>query len=276
MVFNQPFAYRSLPPAVKVLLTATVGVFVAQWVFSLVGGPGLVGFFGLTPARVTGHLWLWQTVTYLFLHGGPFHLLFNCYMLWALGKVIETQWGTKSFLFYYLLCGVGAAIVNVIVEPHAMTPVIGASGAIYGLLVAFAMMYPNAVFLVMFIVPLKAKHAVIFFALLELMFSASANQSHIANLAHLGGMATGFLYLKSHTWRYDFRFWRGRVTEWTRTKTAPRPPMQFHELGAEVDRILEKISQKGRASLTRDERNLLERYSRLTKEAEKGPGRNLP
>jgi hypothetical protein len=138
-------------------------------------------------------------------------------------------------------------------EPHALSPVIGAkSGAIYGLLVAFAMMYPDAVFLVMFIVPLKAKHAVIFFAVLELMFSATANQSHIANLAHLGGMATGFLYLKSRTWRYDLRFWKGRLGEWAQRKAAPKPPMQFHELGAEVDRILEKISQKGRSSLTRE------------------------
>lgn len=263
MVFNQPLSYRSLPPAVKGLLTATVGVFVVQWILSATGGPNPVGLLGLTPALVTGRLWLWQTVTYLFLHGGPFHLLFNCYMLWALGKVIELQWGTKSFLFYYFLCGVGAAAVNVLVEPHAMTPVIGASGAIYGLLVAFAMMYPNAVFLVMFIVPLKAKHAVIFFAILELMFSASANQSHIANLAHLGGMATGFLYLKSRTWRYDLRYWQGRFGDWARKKTAPKPHMQFHELGAEVDRILEKISQKGRSSLSRDEQQLLERYSRM-------------
>jgi membrane associated rhomboid family serine protease len=274
MVFNQPLAYRSLPPAVKALLTATVGVFALQWVLSLTGGPNLVGFFGLTPALVTGRFWLWQTVTYMFLHGGPFHLLFNAYMLWALGKVIEVQWGTKSFLFYYFLCGVGAAAVNVLVEPHALSPVIGASGAIYGLLVAFAMMYPDAVFLVMFIVPLKAKHAVIFFAVLELMFSATANQSHIANLAHLGGMATGFLYLKSRTWRYDFRFWRGRLGEWAQRKAAPKPPIQFHELGAEVDRILEKISQKGRSSLTRDEQELLERYSRMSKEAGRGPGRN--
>ena len=274
MVFNQPLAYRSLPPAVKVLLTATVGIFALQWIFSITGGPNLVGLFGLTPALVIGRFWLWQTVTYMFLHGGPFHLLFNAYMLWALGKTIEVQWGTKSFLFYYFLCGVGAAGVNVLVEPHALTPVIGASGAIYGLLVAFAMMYPDAVFLVMFIVPLKAKHAVIFFAILELMFSATANQSHIANLAHLGGMATGFLYLKSRTWRYDLRFWKGRVGEWAQRKVAPKPPMQFHELGAEVDRILEKISQKGRASLTQEEQKLLERYSRLSKEGERGPGKS--
>ncbi len=275
MVFSQPLAYRSLPPAVKTLLTVTVSLFALQWVFSITGGPNLVGLFGLTPALVTTHFWLWQLVTYMFLHGGPLHLLFNAYMLWALGKVIEVQWGTKSFLFYYFLCGVGAAAVNVLVEPHALTPVIGASGAIYGLLVAFAMMYPEAVFLVMFIVPLKAKHAVIFFAILELMFSASANQSHIANLAHLGGMATGFLYLKSRSWRYDFRFWKGRLGEWAQKKTVSKPPIQFHELGAEVDRILEKISQKGRASLTREEQELLERYSRLTKEGGRGPGRSL-
>ncbi|MBL0058140.1 MAG: rhomboid family intramembrane serine protease [Elusimicrobia bacterium] len=263
MVFNQPLSYRTLPPAVKALLTLNVGVFVLQWIFSLTGGPDLVPLFGLTPGFVTGRLWLWQMVTYMFLHGGVFHLLFNSYMLWALGKVIELQWGTRSFLFYYFLCGVGAAAVNVAVQPNALVPVIGASGAIYGLLVAFALMFPNAVFLVMFIVPMRAKHAVIFFALLELMFSSSANASHIANVAHLGGMATGFLYLKSRTWRYDIRLWRGRIGDWIHRRTAPKPPISFHELGAEVDRILEKISAKGRSSLTSDERELLERYSRM-------------
>ncbi|MBK8576069.1 MAG: rhomboid family intramembrane serine protease [Elusimicrobia bacterium] len=263
MVFNQPLAYRSLPPAVKSLLTITVAVFALQWLFSFIGGPNLVGIFGLTPGVVTGDFWVWQIVTYMFLHGGPFHLLFNCYMLWALGKVIEVQWGTKSFLFYYFLCGGGAAVVNVLVEPHALIPVVGASGAIYGLLVAFAMMYPDAVFLVMFIVPLKAKHAVIFFAILELMFSASANTSHVANLAHLGGLATGFLYLKSRTWRYNLRLWKSRLTQGVRQKPSPKPTIRLHELGAEVDRILEKISQQGRSSLTQDEQELLERYSRM-------------
>jgi membrane associated rhomboid family serine protease len=263
MEINQPLFYRSLPPAVKTLLTATVGLFVVQWIFSLTGGPSLVGLFGLTPALVTGHFFIWQTATYMFLHGGPFHLLFNAYMLWALGKAIELQWGTKPFLFYYFLCGIGAAAFNVLLEPHSLSPVIGASGAIYGLLVAFAMMYPEAVFLVMFIVPLRAKHAVILFAILELMFSASSNQSHIANFAHLGGMATGYIYLKSRTWRYDFRFWSGRLGEWAQRKTSPKPPVEFHELGAEVDRILEKISQKGRESLTADEKKLLDQYSRI-------------
>jgi membrane associated rhomboid family serine protease len=263
MAFDQPLSYRSLPPAVKGLITATVSLFVLQWFFSVIQGPNLVNYFGLTPGEVTGRFMIWQTVTYMFFHGGAFHLLFNCYMLWALGKVVEVQWGTRSFLFYYFLCGVGAAVVNVLVEPHAMTPVIGASGAIYGLLVAFAMMYPDAVFLVMFIVPLKAKHAVVFFALLELMFSMNANASNIANIAHLGGMATGFIYLKSRVWRLDFRFWKGRFGDWSRQRKTSKPKIEFHELGQEVDRILEKISLKGRSSLTREERELLERYSRM-------------
>jgi membrane associated rhomboid family serine protease len=263
MAFHQPLDFRSLPPAVKALLSATVGLFLLQWILSATQGPSLVGTFGLTPARVTGDLWIWQTVTYLFLHGGVFHLLFNCYMLWALGKVIEMQWGTRSFLFYYFLCGVGAAVANVVFEPRAMIPVIGASGAIYGLMVAFALMYPEAVFLVMFIVPLRAKHAVIFFALVELMFSMNANQSTIANFAHLGGMATGFIYLKSRAWRLDFRFWKGRLGDWAQRRRPSKPKIEFHELGQEVDRILEKISLKGKASLTREERDLLERYSRM-------------
>ncbi len=260
---NQPLAYRSLPPAVKGLLTAMGAVFLLQWLVPLMGGPNLVSLFGMTPARVTANGWLWQPLTYLFLHGGPLHLLFNLYMLWALGRAVEERWGAGPFLFYFFLCGVGAAVFNLVFEPGSLSPVVGASGAIYGLLVAFAMMYPEAVFLVMFLVPLKAKHAVIFFAVIELMFSTSANQSHVANLAHLGGLVTGYLYLKSRTWRYSSRSLIGRVTDWAKKKTAPKPPVPLHELGQEVDRILEKISQKGRSSLTRSEQDLLDRYSRL-------------
>lgn len=259
---NQPLAYRSLPPAVKGLLTAMGVVFLLQWGVPLVGGPNLVGMFGMTPLRVTAQGWLWQPVTYLFLHGGPLHLLFNLYMLWALGRAVEERWGARSFLFYFFLCGIGAAGLNLLLEPRSLSPVVGASGAIYGLLVAFAFMYPEAVFLVMFLVPLKAKHAVIFFAVIELMFSTSANQSHVANLAHLGGLATGYLYLRSRTWRYQTRSLMGSWADWIKKKTAPKPPVPFHELGQEVDRILEKISQKGRSSLSRSERDLLERYSR--------------
>jgi hypothetical protein len=139
---------------------------------------------------------------------------------------------------------------------------VGASGAIYGLLVAFAMMYPTAVFYLWFLIPLRAKHAVILFAGLELMFSFSSNSSGIANLAHLGGMATGFLYLKSASWRLAWRRRRGRWAERAGRRVEVQREARFHELGREVDRILEKISREGLSRLTPEERSLMERYSR--------------
>jgi membrane associated rhomboid family serine protease len=238
-------------------------VFLLQWIVPLMGGPNLVSLFGMTPARVTANGWLWQPLTYLFLHGGPVASSVQSLHVVGPGPGGGRAMGAGPFLFYFFLCGVGAAVFNLVFEPGSLSPVVGASGAIYGLLVAFAMMYPEAVFLVMFLVPLKAKHAVIFFAVIELMFSTSANQSHVANLAHLGGLVTGYLYLKSRTWRYSSRSLIGRVTDWAKKKTAPKPPVPLHELGQEVDRILEKISQKGRSSLTRSEQDLLDRYSRL-------------
>lgn len=263
MVFNQPLSYRSLPPAVKFLLTATGIVFLLQWFLEVAQGPSLIRYFGLTPTVVVHQFWLWQPVTYLFLHGGFFHVLFNLFMLWSLGRELENRWGTKSFLFYYFLCGVGAAAFNLLLEPNSIFPVIGASGAIYGLLVAFAMMYPMSVFYIYFMIPMRAWQAVILFAAIEFIMGFAGTHSRLANIAHLGGMLTGFLYLKSGTLRYDIRRALGRMGDWSVQRKEKKEVVQFHELGQEVDRILEKISADGIASLTAEEQRLMERYSRM-------------
>ncbi len=263
MVFSRPFHYRHLSPAVKFLLTANIAVSVLQGAFSLAGDLSLIRLFGLTPETVFNKYWLWQPVTYMFLHGGLLHLLFNLFMLWTLGEEIENRWGTRAFLGYYLLCGLGAAGFNLLLDPRSSLPVIGASGAIYGLLVAFAMMFPMSVFYIYFLIPMRAWQAIILFAGLEFLIGFSGSHSRMANFAHLGGMATGFLYLKSRTFRYDMKRWRGRLGDWADTRAERKRGVAFHELGQEVDRILEKISKEGINSLTREEQNLMERYSRM-------------
>lgn len=261
-MFSRPLDFRNLPPGVKFLLTANLVGFSLQWIFSLVGGPSLVRIFALTPLRVTETFWVWQVVTYMFLHGGFFHILFNAFMLWTLGRQLEDMWGTKGFLGYYFLCGLGAAGLNLLLEPHSPLPVVGASGAIYGMLVAFALMFPMAVFYVYFIIPMRAWQAVTLFAVIEFLIGLSASQSRLANIAHLGGMLTGFLYLKAPTFRFSLRSWWGQWEEKREKKQESRHQVAFHELGQEVDRILEKISKQGLQSLTREEKDLMERYSR--------------
>jgi membrane associated rhomboid family serine protease len=253
MPINRPFSFSSLPPVVRGLVVANAAVFLAQWF----AGGRMVPLLGLVPARVLQDLWLWQVATYMFLHANFLHLLFNMYVLWAFGRELELRWGSGPFLWFYLICGWGAGVFNVLFSPSSLNPSIGASGAIYGLLVAFAMMFPEAVLLLYFLIPMKARHVVILFAALEFMLGFSGAGSGVANLAHLGGMVTGYVYLKSGSWNFRLpAFLRRRPKS-----QALQRKNRFHDLDAEVDRILDKILKQGLNSLTADEREVMRRYS---------------
>ena len=144
---------------------------------------------------------LWQPVTYLFLHslGSPGHILFNMLGLWMFGAPIEETWGTKRFIQYYFLCGIGAGLCVVVANlfwGDPLTPTIGASGAIYGLLLAFGMLFPEQEILIAFLFPVKAKYMVMIFGGIAFVFSFQRGGT-ISNLAHLGGMIFGFLYIKT-------------------------------------------------------------------------------
>ncbi|MBI4372078.1 MAG: rhomboid family intramembrane serine protease [Elusimicrobia bacterium] len=268
---HDPIDFRSMPSALKFLLLANVAAFlVARLV-----GPPIELIFGLVPREVVSQHWVWQPVTYLFLHGSVWHLLFNLFALWMFGMPVQAQWGGGEFLKYYFLCGVGAALVSIAVAPHSPIPVIGASGAIYGLLVAFAMLYPDAVVYLYFLIPVRAAHMAILFGLLEFFAGASGTTPGIARFAHLGGMVTGYLYIR-WWWVWKLKLTsavsglaasRGpaskpasrRAARSAAPRSAPRDEM------AEVDRILDKILASGLESLTDAERALMRRYSEKNK-----------
>ena len=146
----------------------------------------------------------WQLVTYMFLHADFGHIFFNLFALWMFGQAIEYEWGTKRFATYYFVTGIGAGLLQLLVGILDMNsaPVVGASGAVYGILLAFGMMYPNNyIMLLIPPIPIKAKYFVIIFGVLEL-FSGVANlNSGIAHFAHLGGMLFGYILI---------RYWRAR------------------------------------------------------------------
>lgn len=253
-----------LPPGVKWLLAVNAGFFVLQ---NFTGG-WLETTLGLVPARVLS-LEIWRLFTYQFLHGSFFHILFNMFALWMFGKELEWNWGTKEFLKFYFTCVIGAGLLNTIVQPFSMVPAIGASGGLYGILVAFALMFPDSVIYLYAIFPMRARHFVILIGALEFLASAHGTASPVARFAHLGGMLTGYLYLKS----YEFR------SIWTRllykvsdlfVSHAPRPPKlkkepkpKKEDLVKEVDRILEKVLRQGAESLTDQERDVMKRYSSM-------------
>lgn len=159
-------------------------------------GDFLFRFGALWPVQ-SQYFEVWQLVSYMFLHGGMGHIFFNLFALWIFGQAIENYWGTKRFVTYYFLTGIGAAIIHMWIGGGG-APTIGASGAVYGILLAFGMMFPDRyIMLLIPPIPIKAKYFVAIFGALELMNGVIGTQTGIAHFAHLGGMIVGFILIKS-------------------------------------------------------------------------------
>jgi membrane associated rhomboid family serine protease len=172
--------------------------------------------FGLTAEGAVHNFLVWQVFTYMFLHGGPWHLIFNMFALWMFGMQLEHEWGTHGFLKYYFLCGIAAGVcvlaVNVILGDWG-TLTIGASGAILGVLVAFGVLYPNQTVLMNFLFPIKAKYMVMIYAAVEL-YTIFRPERGVSTIAHLGGMAFGYLYLKTRRPMFTLPDVRGAYKQW--------------------------------------------------------------
>lgn len=186
---------RQTQNGLKNLIIANVGVFFLQ--FLLQGQIPVSYYLGLVPEQfVKG--WVWQGVTYMFLHGGLFHIMINMYILWMFGRELEYMWGTKEFYKYYFICGIGAAFIHTIFNLGSSIPTIGASGAVMGILLAFGVTFPRRrLFIFPLFIPIEAKYAVFIFGGIEIFaLLTMGGRSGIAHLAHLGGMAVGYLYLR--------------------------------------------------------------------------------
>ncbi len=190
------FGGGSVTPAVKFLLIANVGMFVVQTVIGLGTDFPLSLYLGLVPQLVLNQFYIWQLFTYQFLHGGLFHLLFNMLALWMFGCDLERRWGTQFFLKYYFVTVIGGAILNVMFLPGQLGPSIGASAGIYGLLLAYGLIYPERIVYFYFLFPIKMKHFVWIIGAIAVYSSVTSGQSGIAHLAHLGGMVFGYIYLR--------------------------------------------------------------------------------
>ncbi len=251
-----------LTPAVKGIMLANAVVFVLQ----MIAGYSMVVYFGLVPQLIVHKGFIWQLVTYMFLHGGFFHILFNMFAVWMFGTEIERYWGTREFIKFYFICGIGAGLLTLLTSLSSVTPTIGASGAVYGILVAFAMMFPDRYIYVYFFFPVKAKYLVVFFAALEFFASWNPEQSGVAHLAHLGGMLIGYLYLK-FDWRIDgfFRKFQ-QISSNRKERSKQRKEEQRQRLMEEVDRILDKINKQGMESLSKEEKKKLDQASHLLSE----------
>jgi membrane associated rhomboid family serine protease len=205
-VYRPTARSSAFPPVIKNLLIINGLVFMAQ----LTMGGFLREFFALWPVgtptealpRFSGQFWPWQIVTYAFLHGGLGHLFFNMFMLWMFGIQIENEWGSRRFGVFYLLCVLGAGLTQLLVLWGRPTPTVGASGGVFGVMLAFGMMYPNRPIYIYFLFPIKAKWLIVGLIALELFAGFSGSQSGVANFAHLGGAAVGYLLIQ---------YWRGKL-----------------------------------------------------------------
>jgi len=244
---------------VKQLIIANVAVFL---LIKLASGFPWLSLFGLVPALLFGGFRLWQPVTYMFLHGGPWHLAVNMLMLWFFGPALERAWGRKQFLVFYLFCGIGGGLCSWLFGLGSFVPVIGASGAIFGLLVAYAMMYPDTTILMFFIFPMKIRHAVLFMAGFNLLGAFSASNTGIAYFGHLGGALFGYLYLKNEWIRRQLAFAKGVSAAPVKKTKRVRPKKIEPDPNQQIDAILDKISRHGIGSLSRKERVILESRSK--------------
>lgn len=285
--------FAFFPPVIKSLLLVNVVVWLLLDVllrpFTYNGVPiflVLSEYLMLWP--VGTNFWPWQPITYMFLHGGFFHLLLNMFVLWMFGTELEHLWGSRKFLVYYLVCGLGAAAANLIVTPliGQAAPTVGASGAVFGLLIAFGVMFPDRMIMIFpFFFPLRAKYFVAMYIGIELFFGVTGTTDGIAHFAHLGGAATGFLLLiieRRGVALPSFLMQRKRAEpvaqpsgyRYSRPAEGIREA-KFYDIGSGrgtpdeseitqemVDAILDKIGREGYQSLTEDEKRILNEASK--------------
>jgi membrane associated rhomboid family serine protease len=226
--YGHRFNWRGLlTPAIKTILIACTAVFLLQTMLALFPGAEFYRNFelylGLVPYAVL-HGYIWQLGTYLFLHGGLGHLLINMLVLWMFGADLERTWGKRRFFFYYFLCGIGAGVITVGVKAFfypmgsnpMLVPTIGASGAIYGVLLATAVLFPDReVWLIPLPITLPMRAFVVIMGAIEFFGTLGASGDNISHVCHLGGMLVGYLYLRRGSYLYGVR---NRYTDWRRKR----------------------------------------------------------
>jgi membrane associated rhomboid family serine protease len=294
MSYNDRGSYRPsgfggfsfFPPVIKNLLIINGIIFfitiIAQ---NIVIGDNLLSniitkYFGLIPFNYPYASFLpWQLITYQFLHGGFSHIFFNMLILWMFGMEIENIMGSRKFLVFYLSAGVGGGLLQILLGSGG-GPIIGASAAVYGVMVAFAMFFPDRMIYIYFLFPVKAKYLIVGMMVIE--FLSVGDASFVAHLAHLGGAIVGFLFVffdRQYNFNFDkyFDMFKGNKPSTKDPFSTRKSPFsfgkkeieeaEFYEINSnntttstdqeEIDRILDKISQSGYQNLTEREKRIL-------------------
>jgi len=267
-----------LTPVVKYLLIFNIAVYFIQVIFYLRTQNSLAFFLGLQPYDIIHHFKIWQFGTYLFLHseGSIFHIFFNLFTLWIFGCEVERWMGSKKFLRYYLISGVGAGIFHILFNWGSQTPVIGASGAIYGILVAFAVIFPDRIvtLLLFFVLPvsLKAKHLVAIFVGISLFSSivgVFGKTDSVAHFAHLGGAFVGYLMLRGNVLLGKLLRKIRLVQQKQKMASEQKRNQTIQEKREQVDRILDRINEVGYEGISEQEKQDLKNASEFLSKEDK-------
>ena len=250
-----------LSSAIKILIVANVAVFFLEALLELEAQFNM--FFGLVPKYVWSKLYIWQPFTYMFLHGGIWHLFINMLVLWMFGSEIERYWGRKEFLGFYFITGIGSGILTALFSLNSTIPVVGASGAIYGVLLAYGLMFPNRVIYLYFFIPVKVKYFVLFIGGIAFISSLTNSASAVSHLTHLSGMVIGFIYMKSNVRISQLGDSLNNFKIKRQVKKAERVRRSYDNVMHEVDIILDRINEVGYENLTEDEKQRLEEASKV-------------
>lgn len=270
MAFRGNFSFGfGLTPWVQRLIIANTVMFLLTYL-----DPNLYNYLAFVPLDIISRPW--TLVTYMFAHGGFMHLFFNMLGLFFFGPALEARWGSREFIKFYTICGIGGAALSFLFAAHS--PIIGASAAVYGVMLAFAMNWPEMPIYIWGIFPIQARVLVLILGVFSLLSAFSGSGGNVAHFAHLGGFAAGFLYLKfdrhnNPLARLKKISMKRRMTVVPGSRDAPaqstsqpsqtpkRDPNE-NQLLDELDRVLEKISTDGMSSLSASERRLLDDVSR--------------
>ena len=257
------FRPRLFTEAIKILIGANIIIFLLKIISQNPATPffnPIVDLFGLSSSTVWPRIW--QPFTYLFIHKDFLHVFFNMFVLWMFGSELESIWGRKSFLRYYFTTGVSAGFVWLMLNlSNANHTLAGASGAVYGILLAFGMMFPNRTVYLYFLFPIKVKYLVMVLVATEFILSMSTT-SDISHITHLSAVVIGFVYLR-YFWRWkDIRFSvRKYIREFGLTVQNQKETRRA-KLQQEVDQILDKINAVGYDGLRKEEKETLYATSR--------------
>jgi len=262
---NHSFSPRYFTDAVKTLVLINVVLFFLR--FIALRQFDLAQVFGLSSK--TAWPMIWQPLTYMFIHGGLWHVVINMFVLWMFGSEMESVWGRKFFLKYYFITGIGSGLVWLLFNiDNPYSVLIGASGAIYGILLAFGLMFPNREILLYFLFPIKVKYFVILLGAISFFSSMNVQTSNISHLTHLSGMVIGYIYLKS-PWRWKvFKLWIRKQTI-NYPKIVKEKDEKSKKMKKSIDQLLDKINEFGYDGLSTAEQEELYRASKILSKDEK-------